>query len=287
MFQFDDDPSIRPSDGLSSRLPIQSARCSHTSSICHSCIMSIKRNKAVEENKHPCKIKWLGCPDCRKKTCYNTEDLIVDIGRCKMLRLLRNKNDGNSTNTSSNSEPSVGGGLISRQTSNENQLNIESQSTETHIDSDEESRFSTMDSSQNDKGIEDEDTAAVVNQTVRQGQQQLRRSKRRKVNTEETINEDGDDDNSNAATVGNEEVSITNEQNNMESGSGEEYISGGDKEDEFVLEEEENVAEDDTSTMSSNNTQLYKIGTKVSKVFFDELEDKLRPYIGTVVSYGE
>jgi len=65
-------------------------------------------------------------------------------------------------------------------------------------------------------------------------------------------------------------------------------VSGGDKEDDTVLEEEESVVGDedeDTSTMA--NIQLYKIGTKVSKVFFDELEGKLRPYIGTITSYGE
>ena len=133
--EFDDDPSIRPSDGMSSHLPIQSARCSHTSSICYSCIMKIKMNKAVEENKDPCKIKWLGCPDCRKMTCFNTEDLIVDIGRCKMLRLLRNKSDSSSNNTST-SAPPVGGGESAAsvdilQTSNDNQLRQNNDSTET------------------------------------------------------------------------------------------------------------------------------------------------------------
>ena len=125
--EFDDDPSIRPSDGMTSHLPIQSARCSHTSSICYSCIMSIKMNKAVEENKDPCKIKWLGCPDCRKKTCFNTEDLIVDIGRCATLRLLRKKSDG-SSNTSPNIEPSDGDGgesAASRQKRESKQSNIE------------------------------------------------------------------------------------------------------------------------------------------------------------------
>lgn len=171
--EFDDDPSIRPSDGMSSHLPIQSARCSHTSSICYSCIMKIKMNKAVEENKDPCKIKWLGCPDCRKMTCFNTEDLIVDIGRCKMLRLLRNKSDSSSNNTSTGAPP-VGGGESAAsvdilQTSNANQLlwqNNDSTETRgisssittrsasrqkrgtsnqlTHIQ-DEESRFSTLD----------------------------------------------------------------------------------------------------------------------------------------------
>jgi len=289
--------------------------------------MSIKRNKAVEENKDPCKIKWLGCPDCRKKTCFNTEDLIVDIGRCATLRLLRNKSDG-SSNTSSNIEPSDGGGEspASRQTSNENQLNIESQSTETHIESDEESRFSTveygtpartdemstsstsefksdMSGSKDTNGFDEEDAmemseedekvlattaASLANTQQSSSELNLRRSKRRKVNTEG--NSDRGDDNSDAVTVSNEEGSITNEQNDSveESGSDGESISGGDKEDDTVLEEEESVVGDedeDTSTMA--NIQLYKIGTKVSKVFFDELEGKLRPYIGTITSYGE
>ena len=89
--------------------------------------MSIKMNKAVEENKDPCKIKWLGCPDCRKKTCFNTEDLIVDIGRCATLRLLRKK-DNSTSNTSSNIEPSDGGGELAasmQKREASNQPNIE------------------------------------------------------------------------------------------------------------------------------------------------------------------
>lgn len=136
----------------------------------------------------------------------------------------------------------------------------------------------------------------------------LRRSKRRKVNR------DKGNDNSNAANVSNEESSTADKQNNSDDGSGsdEESIGSGDKEEnvetyesdeesrfstideekngeeEEALEEEESVVvEEDTSTMPSNSTQLYKIGTKISKVFFDELEGKLRPYIGTITSYGE
>ena len=118
-----------------------------------------------------------------------------------------------------------------------------------------------------DGGGENGDATNAVNQTEQQSSSELnlRRSKRRKVRKENVETCESDEES---------RFSTIDEEKN------------GDEEE--VLEEEESVAEDeDISTMPSNSTQLYKIGTKVSKVFFDELMGKLRPYIGTITSYGE
>ena len=47
--------------------------------------------KAVRLNKDPCGIKWLACPMCRAKTSFNSEDPVVDLGRCEALKLFRGK----------------------------------------------------------------------------------------------------------------------------------------------------------------------------------------------------
>jgi len=57
---------------------------------------------------------------------------------------------------------------------------------------------------------------------------------------------------------------------------------------EVPEEEEESVAGyDNTSAMACNSTQAYKIGTRVSKMFFDEKMGVMRLYDGSVKSYGE
>jgi len=146
--EFDDDPSIRPSDGISSHLPIHSARCAHTSKTCYSCVIKIKMNKAVEENKDPCKIKWIACPDCRKMTCFNTEDLIVDIGRCDALRMIR---------AMRNDKPSVGGNGVVLKAGQSN----DSTSSEVYVGSHKEARFSTVDGTKRARRIGKESTENI------------------------------------------------------------------------------------------------------------------------------
>ena len=52
-------------------------------------------------------------------------------------------------------------------------------------------------------------------------------------------------------------------------------------------EEESVVGYDNTSAMAPSNTQVYNLGTKVSKMFFDEKMGVTRLYDGTIKSYGE
>ncbi|KAL7529172.1 hypothetical protein ACHAXR_002829 [Thalassiosira sp. AJA248-18] len=51
--------------------------------------MKLKMEKSNKENKDPCEVKWIECPLCRMKTCFNTEDPVVDLGRCDALRMFR------------------------------------------------------------------------------------------------------------------------------------------------------------------------------------------------------
>jgi len=85
--EYDDDPD-KIVDKTKSHLPVQSAKCQHR--ICYSCLMAIKMNKAAEEEKDPCDVKWLKCPPCGdRKTCFNSEDPVIDRGRCEALKLIR------------------------------------------------------------------------------------------------------------------------------------------------------------------------------------------------------
>jgi len=52
-------------------------------------------------------------------------------------------------------------------------------------------------------------------------------------------------------------------------------------------EEESLVGDGNISAMACNTTQAYKIGTRVSKMFFDEKMGVMRLYDGSVKSYGE
>ena len=57
---------------------------------------------------------------------------------------------------------------------------------------------------------------------------------------------------------------------------------------EVLEEEEESVAGyENASTMAPSCTQVYELGTKVSKMFFDEERGEMRLYDGTIKSYGE
>lgn len=47
------------------------------------------------------------------------------------------------------------------------------------------------------------------------------------------------------------------------------------------------VGYDNTSAMACGSTQVYKLGTRVSKMFFDEKRGVMRLYDGSVKSYGE
>ena len=86
---FDGDPSI--ADKSSSHLPVQSARCPHRA--CYSCVVvGMKMEKANKLNKDPIDIKWLECPMCREKTCFNTRGPVVDLSLCEALRILRATN---------------------------------------------------------------------------------------------------------------------------------------------------------------------------------------------------
>lgn len=59
--------------------------------------MKIKMNKAVEDNIDPCKIKWIKCPQCRKNTSFNTEEPIVDLLFCNVLKIHRQMKESEST----------------------------------------------------------------------------------------------------------------------------------------------------------------------------------------------
>ena len=102
------------------------------------------------------------------------------------------------------------------------------------------------------------------------------------INNEESGDDRGSDNNDSTSTSSEIETHESDEESRFST------IDEEKKDEEEVLEEEESVVGDeDTSAMPSNSTQLYKIGTKVSKVFFDGLMGKLRPYVGTITSYGE
>ena len=107
--QFDDDPTIP--NKCTSHLPVQSARCAHR--YCYSCVMNMKRIKAVDDNKDPCNIKWIECKTCRLNTCFNTEDPIVDIRLCETLKFIRsmqqqnNDDDGGAPSTQQRAQPST------------------------------------------------------------------------------------------------------------------------------------------------------------------------------------
>lgn len=87
---FDDDPdSIAKSKRSTSRLPIKSSKCEHL--MCISCVYGTMSGKMELTNRCDKPIKWLDCPFCKVKTCFNTELPIVDKNVCALLRLLRSR----------------------------------------------------------------------------------------------------------------------------------------------------------------------------------------------------
>ena len=85
--EFDDNPdTIAKQHRSTSHLPVKSSKCKHN--MCISCVNRIMVGR-LEMNSNTKSIKWLECPYCQIKTCFNTEDPIIDENYCELLRLLR------------------------------------------------------------------------------------------------------------------------------------------------------------------------------------------------------
>ena len=85
--EFDDNPdTIAKQHRSISHLPVKSSKCKHN--MCISCVNRIMVGR-LEMNSNTKSIKWLECPYCQIKTCFNTEDPIIDENYCELLRIAR------------------------------------------------------------------------------------------------------------------------------------------------------------------------------------------------------
>lgn len=297
---FDDDPDKIAEPSLStSHLPIKSSKCKHM--ICMSCVYGTMAGK-MEMNRNNKPIKWLDCPYCKVKTCFNTENPIVDENFCQALQVIRN-------HVGAPQPPSVGCSESTATESVENTQSIHDTPVvlKSSMGMPAKDEMSSMVKQMGHNNNSNSSKSAEDEENVDEEGGEKEEVTKTMISTQDSISTDelcnGDDESRFSAGCNevpkNDIIKKGKKKGNCEVPK--EIANKIEKKEEQVqrglleieLDESERKAfwvrgvEETKSVSSNTTTQVITLGAKVSKDFFDDKIGKMRPFAGEVQAFGE